>query len=53
MRGVLDCECAEIEVFCFSARMFSRELHTSLPRRGMATVIRPFSLLSRVLDAAL
>ncbi|MEI8191318.1 MAG: AAA family ATPase, partial [candidate division NC10 bacterium] len=43
VRRVLDSEKAEIAVSGSSARMLSREVHTSLRGRGMATVIRPFS----------
>ncbi len=43
VRRVLDSEKAEIVVSGSSARMLSREVHTSLRGRGMATVIRPFS----------
>ncbi|MCX6542995.1 MAG: ATP-binding protein [Acidobacteria bacterium] len=43
VRRVLDSEQAEIVVSGSSARMLSREVHTSLRGRGMATVIRPFS----------
>jgi predicted AAA+ superfamily ATPase len=42
-RRVLDSERIEIVVAGSSARMLSREVHTSLRGRGMATVIRPFS----------
>jgi predicted AAA+ superfamily ATPase len=42
-RRVLDTENVEIVVSGSSARMLSREVHTSLRGRGMATVIRPFS----------
>lgn len=41
-RRVLDTERCEIVVSGSSARMLSREVHTSLRGRGMATVIRPF-----------
>jgi hypothetical protein len=41
-RRVLDSEKIEIVVAGSSARMLSREVHTSLRGRGMATVIRPF-----------
>jgi len=43
VRRVLDAEQVEIVVSGSSARMLSREVHTSLRGRGMATVIRPFS----------
>src|SRR3990170_8379154 len=43
VRRVLDSEKAEIAVSGSSARMLSREVHTALRGRGMATVIRPFS----------
>jgi hypothetical protein len=42
VRRVLDSEKVEIVVSGSSARMLSREVHTSLRGRGMATVIRPF-----------
>lgn len=42
VRRVLDTERLEIVVSGSSARMLSREVHTSLRGRGMATVIRPF-----------
>ena len=42
-RRVLDTEKIELVVSGSSARMLSREVHTSLRGRGMATVIRPFS----------
>jgi hypothetical protein len=42
-RRVLDTERCELVVSGSSARMLSREIHTSLRGRGMATVIRPFS----------
>jgi hypothetical protein len=41
-RRVLDTEKVELVVSGSSARMLSREVHTSLRGRGMATVIRPF-----------
>jgi hypothetical protein len=41
-RRVLDTERCEIVVSGSSARMLSREVHTSLRGRGVATVIRPF-----------
>lgn len=43
VRRVLDTEHCEIVVSGSSARMLSREVHTSLRGRGIATVIRPFS----------
>lgn len=43
VRRVLDTEEIEIVVSGSSARMMSREVHTSLRGRGIATVIRPFS----------
>lgn len=43
VRRALDTEKIEIVVSGSSARMLSREVHTSLRGRGMATVIRPFS----------
>jgi len=43
VRRVLDTEQVEIVVSGSSARLLSREVHTSLRGRGMATVIRPFS----------
>lgn len=43
VRRVIDSEKVEIAVSGSSARMLSREVHTSLRGRGMATVIRPFS----------
>ncbi|MBI2969175.1 MAG: ATP-binding protein [Gammaproteobacteria bacterium] len=42
VRRVLDSEKIEIVVSGSSARLLSREIHTSLRGRGMATVIRPF-----------
>jgi predicted AAA+ superfamily ATPase len=42
-RRVLDTEKVEIVVSGSSARMLSREVHTSLRGRGMETIIRPFS----------
>lgn len=42
-RRVLDTERLELVVSGSSARLLSREVHTSLRGRGMATVIRPFS----------
>ena len=43
VRRVLDTEKMEIVVSGSSAKMLSREVHTSLRGRGLATVIRPFS----------
>jgi hypothetical protein len=43
VRRVMDTEKVEIAVSGSSARMLSREVHTSLRGRGMATAIRPFS----------
>lgn len=43
VRRVLDSELVEIVVSGSSARMLSREVHTSLRGRGMETVVRPFS----------
>lgn len=43
VRRVLDTERCEVVVSGSSARMLSREVHTSLRGRGMATTIRPFS----------
>jgi predicted AAA+ superfamily ATPase len=43
VRRVLDSERVEMAVSGSSARMLSREVHTSLRGRGMETVIRPFS----------
>jgi predicted AAA+ superfamily ATPase len=42
VRRVLDTERCEMVVSGSSARLLSREVHTSLRGRGMATVIRPF-----------
>lgn len=42
-RRVLDTEMVQLVVSGSSARMLSREIHTSLRGRGLATVIRPFS----------
>lgn len=42
VRRVIDSEKIGIVVSGSSARMLSREVHTSLRGRGMATVIRPF-----------
>lgn len=44
VRRVMDSERVEIIVSGSSARMLSREVHTSLRGRAMATVIRPFGL---------
>jgi hypothetical protein len=43
VRRVIDSEKVAVVVSGSSARMLSREGHTSLRGRGMATVIRPFS----------
>ncbi len=43
VRRVMDSEKVEIVVSGSSARMLSREVHTSLRGRGLETVIRPFS----------
>ena len=43
VRRVIDSERIEIVVSGSSARMLSREIHTSLRGRSMETVIRPFS----------
>jgi uncharacterized protein len=43
VRRVLDTERVDIVVSGSSARMLSREVHTSLRGRGIETVIRPFS----------
>jgi len=43
IRRVMESERAEFVVSGSSARMLSREVHTSLRGRGMETVIRPFS----------
>jgi len=43
VRRVLDSEKAEIVVSGSSARLLSREVHTSLRGRGIATLIRPFN----------
>jgi hypothetical protein len=43
VRRVLDSEQIEVVVSGSSARMLSREVHTSLRGRGAETVIRPFS----------
>ncbi len=42
-RRVLDSEKVQLVVSGSSAQMLSREVHTSLRGRGLATVIRPFS----------
>jgi predicted AAA+ superfamily ATPase len=42
VRRILDSERVEVVVSGSSARLLSREVHTSLRGRGMATVIRPF-----------
>lgn len=43
VRRAMDTERMELVVSGSSARMLSREVHTSLRGRGMETVIRPFS----------
>jgi hypothetical protein len=43
VRRVLDTERMVVVVSGSSARMLSREVHTSLRGRGLATVVRPFS----------
>lgn len=43
VRRVMESERAQFVVSGSSARMLSREVHTSLRGRGMETVIRPFS----------
>ncbi|PIW08021.1 MAG: ATPase [Comamonadaceae bacterium CG17_big_fil_post_rev_8_21_14_2_50_60_13] len=43
VRRVLDSEKVQIVVSGSSARMLSREVHTSLRGRGIETIIRPFS----------
>jgi predicted AAA+ superfamily ATPase len=43
VRRMLDTEKVELMVSGASARMLSREVHTSLRGRGMETIIRPFS----------
>lgn len=43
VRRVMDSERVQFVVSGSSARMLSREVHSSLRGRGMATVIRPFS----------
>jgi predicted AAA+ superfamily ATPase len=43
VRRVLDTERMEVIVSGSSAKMLSREVHTSLRGRGMETIIRPFS----------
>lgn len=42
VRRILDSEQVEVVVSGSSARMLSREVHTSLRGRGLETVIRPF-----------
>ncbi|MDO8598365.1 MAG: ATP-binding protein [Sulfuricaulis sp.] len=44
VRRVLDTERMQVVVSGSSARMLSREVHSSLRGRGMETLIRPFSL---------
>src|SRR5262249_43078712 len=43
VRRILDSERVEVVVSGSSARMLSREVHTSLRGRGLATIVRPFS----------
>ena len=43
VRRAIDTERMEVVVSGSSARLLSREVHTSLRGRGMATVVRPFS----------
>jgi predicted AAA+ superfamily ATPase len=43
VRRVMDSELVEFVVSGSSARMLSRQVHTSLRGRGMETIIRPFS----------
>ena len=43
VRRVLDTERVDLVVSGSSARMLSREVHTSLRGRGLETIIRPFS----------
>lgn len=43
VRRVMDSEKIEFVISGSSARMLSREVHTSLRGRGMATIIQPFS----------
>jgi len=43
VRRIKDSERVEVVVSGSSARMLSREVHTSLRGRGMETIIRPFS----------
>lgn len=43
VRRILDTEKVEVVVSGSSARLLSREVHTSLRGRGLATIIRPFS----------
>lgn len=49
-RRVLDTERCEPVISGSSARMLSREVHTSLRGRGIATVIRPFSFREYLRD---
>lgn len=44
VRRIHDSERVDVVVSGSSARMLSREVHTSLRGRGMETIIRPFSL---------
>jgi uncharacterized protein len=43
VRRLIDTEKVEVVISGSSARLLSREIHTSLRGRGMETVIRPFS----------
>ncbi len=43
VRRIIDSERVDVVVSGSSARMLSREVHTSLRGRGMETIIRPFS----------
>jgi hypothetical protein len=43
VRRILDSERVEVHVSGSSARLLSREVHTSLRGRGWATTVRPFS----------
>jgi predicted AAA+ superfamily ATPase len=43
VRRILDDETIEVVVSGSSARLLSREIHTALRGRGLATVMRPFS----------
>ena len=43
VRRVMDTEKVQVVVSGSSARMLSREVHTSLRGRGMETIVRPFS----------